>query len=208
MAFKLYYSPPTYGAITNIYGGYADVVTTLQYYGSGEYYPSPWRWRIERQAMINWVNCPYLTYDYDDHWNEIGVPMLVFASQLYDNRTGQLNLANGISSPDFTGVNLSNYGWLDVYIGTHSARDVSEPVYQWILNHLSPFEKGDLQGFYRDWKVVLCDGRIYIAPPQAMTSVSQCQCIGSWDAEYYGKLGKTVLDAAKPAIDECISNCR
>jgi hypothetical protein len=136
MAFKLY-SIPSAGALANIYGGYADVVATLHYYGSGEYYPSPWRWRIERLAMIDWVNCPYLTYDYDDHWSEIGVPMLVFASELYDNRTGILNLSNGISNPDFTAIYLPKYGWLDVYVGTYSARDVSQPALQWMLGQMA-----------------------------------------------------------------------
>ena len=101
---------------------------------SGEYYPSPWRWRIERQAMTDWVNCPYLTYDYDDHWKEIGVPMLVFASGLYDNRTGMLNLTSGINNTDFTGILLPKYGWLDVYVGKYSARDVSQPALDWMLN--------------------------------------------------------------------------
>ena len=129
MAFKL-------SAFANIYGGYADPVTTLQYYGSEELYPSPWRWRVERQAMIDWVNCPYLTYDYDDHWNEIGVPMLVFATELYDNRTGNLNISNGINNTDFTGVYLPKYSWLDVYVGTYSARDVSQPAVDWMLSQL------------------------------------------------------------------------
>jgi hypothetical protein len=208
MAFKLYYSPPTYGAISNIYGGYADPVITLQYYGSGEYYPSPWRWRIERQAMIDWVNCPYLTYDYDDHWNEIDVPMLVFASELYDNRSGILNLANGISNTDFTAILLKNYGWLDVYVGKYSARDVSEPVYPWMVNHLMGVEKGDLQGTYRDWKVFLYQNQIYICPTKPITGVSSCQYIGTYDAEYYARLGKTIIDIAKPAIDECITGYR
>jgi hypothetical protein len=30
---------------------------------------------------------------------------------------------------------LKNYGHTDVYFGTYSARDVSEPAYQWMLSH-------------------------------------------------------------------------
>ena len=62
-------------------------------------------------------------------------------------------------------------------------------------------------GEYRGWKVVPSDGRIYIIPPQSATGIVGCQQIGTWDAEYYGKLGKTIADAAKPSIDESISNC-
>ena len=103
---------------------------------------------------------------------------------------------------------LKNYGHTDVYFGTYSARDVSGPAYQWMMDRLMPIEKGDIQGVYRDWKVVLYENRIYVCPLQPITGVSTCYCIGAWDAEYYGMLGKTVLDAAKPAIDECISGCR
>jgi len=71
-----------------------------------------------------------------------------------------------------------------------------------------PVMTGVLQGSYRDWKVVLREGRIYLISPQTVAGTSLIQQVGMWDAEYYGKLGKTVVDAAKPAIDECISGCR
>ena len=70
-----------------------------------------------------------------------------------------------------------------------------------------PVMTGALQGSYRDWQVVLSGGRIYILRPQSMAGVSLVQQVGMWDADYYGNLDKTIVDAAKPAIDECISNC-
>lgn len=33
---------------------------------------------------------------------------------------------------------LRGYGHMDVYCGVYSVRDVSEPVYQWMINHLPP----------------------------------------------------------------------
>jgi len=123
------------GAMANIFGGYSDATTIIQYQANMERY-FPRRRQIDHQAMFNWVNCPYIAYDYDDHWSEIGVPMLVFATELYDNRTGQLRLTNGISNPDFTGIYLRNYGWMDTFVGTYSARDVSEPALQWMLGQL------------------------------------------------------------------------
>jgi hypothetical protein len=65
MAYALYiaYGP---GVLTNIYGGYADPTTIVQYHASHERY-RPWAERIDRQAMFDWVNCPYIEYDYDDH---------------------------------------------------------------------------------------------------------------------------------------------
>jgi len=61
-------------------------------------------------------------------------------------------------------------------------------------------------GEYRGWKVVPSDGRIYIIPPQNLTGILCCQQIGTWDAEYYGKLGWTMVDAAKPAIDSAMNS--
>jgi rhodanese-related sulfurtransferase len=71
-----------------------------------------------------------------------------------------------------------------------------------------PIMKGVFQGYYRDWQVVLCEGRIYIVPPQTMAGVPKIQSPGTWDADYYGKLGWTIVDAARPAIDECIAGWR
>ena len=77
--------------------------------------------------MSDWVNCPYLAYDYDDHYSEIGVPTLVFVAELSINRTGTFRFVNGINNTDFTGVMLKSYGHTDVFFGTYSARDVSQP---------------------------------------------------------------------------------
>ncbi len=96
----------------------------------------PWRFAYEAMAMTNWVNCPYLTYDYNDHYNEIGVPLLAFDSGLFSNRTGSLRFVNGINSTDFTAIMLATYGHLDVYMGANSARDVSQPALAWMLNEL------------------------------------------------------------------------
>ena len=194
--------------LTNALGGYGNI-TQVEYTFSMMDRWIPARLDIEAKAMVDWVNCPYVTYDYDDHYAEIGVPVLAFSGLYTSNRTGAFRgFINGINTIDFTGIGVPNYGQYDLFLGTYSARDVSEPAYQWMLNHMMPAEKGEVQGFYRDWKVVLYEGRIYVAPPQTMTNASPSICIGTWDAEYYGKLGKSVIDAAKPAIDECISNCR
>src|SRR3990170_6129865 len=85
--------------------------------------------------------------------------------------------------------------------------DMSGGIEGWIASGY-PIMKGVLQGSYRDWKVVLSEGRIYLISPQTVAGASLICQVGTWDAEYYGNLGKTVVDAAKPAIDECISGCR
>ena len=69
-------------------------------------------------------------------------------------------------------------------------------------------EFNSLQGTYRDWKVMLYNSRVYLVPPANLTTVSSMINIGTWDSDYYGRIGKSVLDAAKPAIDECISGFR
>jgi hypothetical protein len=99
---------------------------------NGEFLPT--RFTIESNAMTGWVNCPGLAYDYNDHYNEIGVPLLAFDSGLFSNRTGTLRFVNGINSTDFTAIMLPTYGHCDVYMGTYSARDVSQPALDWMLN--------------------------------------------------------------------------
>src|SRR4030067_777998 len=86
------------------------------------------------------------------------------------------------------------------------AYDMSGGIEGWIAAGY-PIMKGVLQGSYRDWKVVLNAGRIYLISPQTVAGASLIYQVGMWDAEDYGNLGKTVVDAAKPAIDECISGC-
>jgi hypothetical protein len=100
----------------------------------------PWRFAFDAIAMTNWVNCPDLSYDYNDHYNEIGVPVLAFESGLFSNRTGTLRFVNGIGSTDLTGIMLPTYGHLDVYMGTNAAKDVSQPALDWMLSHLSTLD--------------------------------------------------------------------
>ncbi len=98
----------------------------------------PARLDIESKAMIDWVNCPYLTYDYDDHYSEIGVPLLAFSGLHSSNRTGTFRgFINRINTTDFTGISISNYGQYDLFIGTYSARDVSQPALDWMRSQLA-----------------------------------------------------------------------
>src|SRR4030066_1380775 len=90
---------------------------------------------------------------------------------------------------------LDNNNFTKVY-------DMSGGIEGWIAAGY-PVAKGTLQGSYRDYKVLLNAGRIYVISPYAVAGRSPIQQVGMWDAEYYGSLGKTVVDAAKPAIDEC-----
>ena len=119
------------GIYSNIMGGYGNITQDEFCFANSE--PLPTRLIAESAAMVDWVNCPYLTYDYNDHYNEIGVPVLAFAGP-FSNRTGTFRFVNGINTYDFTPVWLANYGHLDFYMGTYSARDVSQPVLDWMLS--------------------------------------------------------------------------
>ena len=118
---------------SNIYGGYGNLTVNIQRSASADRY-FPFRLLIETTAMHDWNNCPFLTYDFDDHYNEINVPVLGFRSGLYGIPTWG-NFTNGLATSDFTQITLPNYGHLDVFTGTYLAKDVSEPTYQWLLNH-------------------------------------------------------------------------
>ncbi len=73
-----------------------------------------------------------------DHYGEIGVPVIAFSGLYTSNRTGTFRgFVNRINTTDFTGVNLANYGYYDVFIGTYSSRDVSQPVSEWMRNRLT-----------------------------------------------------------------------
>jgi pimeloyl-ACP methyl ester carboxylesterase len=192
------------GATSNIYGGYGNVTIIEQQWSVGTRYV-PSRIYAESAAMVDWVNCPYLTYDYDDHYKEIGVPLLAFEGLLYANRTGTFRFVNGINNTDFTGIALPKYGHYDIFYGTYSARDISAPAYDWMYRHIFNLEKATVQGTYRDWTVLLLENRIYLYPPATSSGLPPIQSIGTWDPEYYGKLGWTAIDAAKPYIDMCMT---
>ena len=119
---------------TNIMGNSGNVSQVEYAMANGEFLPT--RILIETAAMINWVNCPDLTYDYNDHYNEIGVPVLAFEAGLFSNRTGTLRFVNGINNT-LTGVMLPTYGHLDVYMGTNSAKDVSQPALDWMRSQIT-----------------------------------------------------------------------
>jgi hypothetical protein len=62
------------GTVSNVLGGYGNV-TQFEYYAANSEFVSL-RLFLENTAMADWVNCPYMTYDYNDHYGEIGVPIL------------------------------------------------------------------------------------------------------------------------------------
>jgi pimeloyl-ACP methyl ester carboxylesterase len=118
----------------NFSGGFSNVTVMLQYLANAENL-EPRRTSLETSAYVDWVNCPYLTYDFDDHYKEIDVPVLALSSQPYHNSTGTFRFVNGLATSDFTGLMLPNYGQQDLVIGTNSARDVKQPVLDWMVNH-------------------------------------------------------------------------
>ena len=94
----------------------------------------PLRFQYEAAAISDWTNCPYVAYDYDDHFEEINVPLISFQSGLYGAK--QTNITNGIANADFTSIVLPTYGKVDIYSGINTARDVSQPALDWMVNHI------------------------------------------------------------------------
>jgi len=98
---------------------------------------------LESVAYMDWTSCPY-TYDFDDHFIEIDVPVIGFATKRYWVYLANTipgfgefgEIVDGIANPDFTGVRLAaGYGHLDVFAGTYNREDVNEPTYQWLISH-------------------------------------------------------------------------
>ncbi len=122
------------GVVSNIYGGYGDPSVMIHIDATFDRY-WPMRLRFESEAISDWDNCPYVTYDFDDHYHEIDVPLLAFTSQLFGlNYWGPF--IHWIANPDFKGHYLWGYGHLDVYSGEYSKDDVSQPTYDWLINHI------------------------------------------------------------------------
>jgi len=124
-------TPP--GSTSNLLGGYGNISQDEFCLANNELLPT--RLFIENAAMADWVNSPDLSYDFNDHYNEVGVPVLAFEGP-FVNTTGKFRFVQGTNNTDFTGIYMPMYGHLDIFFGTYSARDVSEPAYQWMVNHL------------------------------------------------------------------------
>ena len=119
------------GGVSNLYGGYGKPSVMIHIMSTFDRY-WPTRLSLESAAIRDWDNCTYVTYDFDDHYCEIDVPLLGFTSELFGLNTWG-SFRHGITNPDFTGIMLPGYGHLDVFSGEYSEEDVSEPTYQWLM---------------------------------------------------------------------------
>ena len=171
-------APP--GSYSNILGGYGNVSQDEFCLANSEFLPT--RLNIENAAMADWVNCPNLTYDFNDHYNEIGVPVLAFQGP-YTNPTGTVKFVQGTNNTDFTGNWMPKYGHLDFFVGTYSARDVSEPAYRWMINHTFPaitFSNGFEDGF-NSWTAT--QGGASIATSPVHSGNYSMKCSNPWGSQ-------------------------
>jgi pimeloyl-ACP methyl ester carboxylesterase len=120
------------GAVTNIYGGYGDPSVMIHIDATFDRY-WPARLGLESAAISDWDNCPYVSFDFDDHYHEVDVPLLAFTSELFGFAYWG-PFVHWIANPDFTGHYLWGYGHLDVYSGEFSKDEVSQPTYEWLIN--------------------------------------------------------------------------
>jgi pimeloyl-ACP methyl ester carboxylesterase len=121
------------GASTNIAGGFGNSsIDTLVTGRMDRYWPL--RLNIESAAINDWTNNTAVTYDFDDNYGKINVPLLGFTSELFGlSRFGPIG--NSIANSDMTKIVLASYGHLDVFFGTYSAKDVSQPTLDWMTSH-------------------------------------------------------------------------
>jgi pimeloyl-ACP methyl ester carboxylesterase len=123
--------PP--GLYANLAAGYGNVTQFAYCIANTEIIPQ--RLILENMAMADWVNCTYLSYDYNDHYSEINVPILAFEAGNFANASGTFRFVNGTATNDFTGVFLPKWGHTDLFFGTMSAQNVSQPALTWMMNH-------------------------------------------------------------------------
>jgi len=167
------------GVVSNIYGGKGDPAVMIHIDATFDrYWPS--RLSLESAAIRDWDNCPYISFDFDDHYSEIDVPILAFTSEL-------MGLAywgpfrHGIANPDFTGIYLWEYGHLDVYSGEDSAVDVSQPTVEWLMNHRMLVGFGSIRYYRRcGWRG---EAAIYINATTIELRIEEQRI--SWDIYFY-----------------------
>ncbi|WXG39472.1 MAG: hypothetical protein WED07_01335 [Candidatus Freyarchaeum deiterrae] len=122
------------GAISNIYPGYGNASIDIRIESTFDrWWPN--RLGLETTNIQNWNNSPYVTFDFDDHYIQINVPLLSFTSGKFGLILFGLPVPNGIANPDITENILFGFGHLDVYAGVYSAGKVNVPTYQWLISH-------------------------------------------------------------------------
>ena len=57
---------------TNFYAGYGNSTVIIQRLAAGDRY-YPLRTGVEGNAIHDWINCPFLKYDFDHHYKEINI---------------------------------------------------------------------------------------------------------------------------------------
>ena len=117
---------------TNTYGGYNNVTLIMNAVTQNDRY-MPTKLFLDLVCMLDYAECPYLPFDYTAHIKDINVPVIAFRSGL--NLVAYGKLTNGMATTDFTSSVLPNYGHLDVFGGTYTARDVNQPATDWMLAH-------------------------------------------------------------------------
>jgi len=121
-------------AMWNTYGGYSDITINMNFLAQGERY-LPTRIGLDTAAFNDWTISPYHSYDYLAHMKEVNVPVLAFRSALL-GIPAYGNVINRMATTDFTSIILTNYSHADVFQGTYSARDVSQPALDWMRSEL------------------------------------------------------------------------
>ncbi len=166
------------GVVSNITGGYGDPSVMIHIDATFDrYWPS--RLGLESSAISNWDNCPYVTYDFDDHYSEIDVPLLAFTSELFGLAYWG-PFRHGITNPDFTGIYLWNYGHLDVYAGEYSELQVSKPTYDWLMSRRMLLGTGKL--YINNMKIY---GEIAIYINENVIDFKINDVRVSWEIVYY-----------------------
>jgi hypothetical protein len=123
--------PWGYEGISDLDGGYGNTSVVIHTLATFDRY-WPTRLGLETTAYSDWTNCPYVTHDFDDLYSGIDVPLIVFQSQFFGNRTfGPFQ--DGTANSNCTATVLVGYGHLDVFCGIYSSTDVSAPTYHWMI---------------------------------------------------------------------------
>jgi len=97
----------------------------------------PWRVLVDIQHMNAVENSEYLELDWDEHFDEIDIPILIFVDTLAVNWWDQADYGDGTRNPDNTVYIMEYQGIPDLFLGARYRELIIQPSLQWIFDRQS-----------------------------------------------------------------------
>lgn len=102
----------------------------------------PYRVLVDIQHMNAVADSPYLEIDWDEHFDEVDIPILTFVDTLAINWWDQADYSDDTRNPDNTVYIMENQGVPDLLLGAHYRELIIYPSIEWMLErHINDVTK-------------------------------------------------------------------